>query len=242
MLAKLYRKRYDYLSNFAKDREAFSDEYNIVHSTINLIMPKPDKMHWYDGWFYARYLDPWVKRVREMVSSFIENDSSVIDIGSGTGALAFQLAGRCKRVVGVDLSSHMIAFANQRRERECFPNVSFLHLDAARLSEHIHRTFDYAVMSLALHEIPVPQGVKIMKELEAVADRIIIADFKTPQPVNLRGICNVGPELLAGIDHFKNCMLFISSGGIHSMLEETGLKVQEEMTDEVEKYEIVKAY
>ena len=56
--------------------------------------------------------DPRHEETRELISSFIGKNSSVLDIGCGTGALARHLAPRCKQVAGLDLSSRMIEEAN----------------------------------------------------------------------------------------------------------------------------------
>ncbi len=74
-----------------------------------------DKKHWYDGKFYAKYFDPWEKEIREIIYNFIENDSSVLDVGCGTGALVFYIAEKCKQVIGIELSLKLLHFANQEK-------------------------------------------------------------------------------------------------------------------------------
>ena len=51
-----------------------------------------------------------------------------LEIGCGTGAFARQLAGRCERVVGLDLSPEMIRVARSRSGQ--FENLEFELADA----------------------------------------------------------------------------------------------------------------
>ncbi len=201
---------------------------------------KYDKKHWYDGWFYAKFIDPWVSEVREAICDFIEADSCVIDIGSGTGALAFQLAERCRYVAGIDLSSEMVEFASRRKEQGGFLNVEFFHLDAAGLSEIAKQRFDCAVISLMLHEISAPDRVSVINEAKHIAGEIVIADLNVPQPRGLRGIWNMAPEFLAGADHFRNAVSFILNGGIQPLLDRKAFRIENELVDRIRKYKVVR--
>ena len=51
-----------------------------------------NKYHWYDGWFYDKVIAPNQDKLFGQITSLIEPESSVIDIGCGTGRLAFALA------------------------------------------------------------------------------------------------------------------------------------------------------
>jgi SAM-dependent methyltransferase len=56
------------------------------------------------------------------------NCGTALEIGCGTGAFARQLAGRCRRVIGIDLSAEMIRVARSRSSR--FENLEFELADA----------------------------------------------------------------------------------------------------------------
>ncbi len=66
-----------------------------------------DAKHWWDGWVYAIIVDPMEKEIRDMISNYIDDNSSMIDLGCATGILEFELAGRCKKLVGVDITPRM---------------------------------------------------------------------------------------------------------------------------------------
>jgi len=199
-----------------------------------------DKKHWYDGWFYAIFVDPWEKEIGETISNFIENDSTVIDIGCGTGAIVFRLAKKCKRVVGIELSLKMIQYANKQKEKGNYPNVEFIHADAANLSEIIHQRFDYATTSLVIHEMTVNDRLKAINEMKSIAENIIIADYIAPQPKNLWGISNILSEIFAGIDHYRNYRSFIARKGIDNLLFTCGLNIEQEQIDKFRTFRIVK--
>ena len=50
----------------------------------------------------------------------------MLDVGCGTGDLAFRMAPHAKEVVGIELSPTMAEYANQRRSDEGFEHVSFV--------------------------------------------------------------------------------------------------------------------
>ncbi|MBI2463677.1 methyltransferase domain-containing protein [Candidatus Peregrinibacteria bacterium] len=75
-----------------------------------------DKPHYYDGILYEMLIDPFFKEIRDSMSAQIKSGSSVIDIGCGTGSFVFELAEKCKLVVGVEISSKMFERAKSRQK------------------------------------------------------------------------------------------------------------------------------
>src|SRR5664280_748525 len=84
-----------------------------------------NKNHWYDGWFYDLVIAPNQDNLFEQVKNLIEPGSRVIDIGCGTGRLDFALAGKCKSVLGIDLSERNIERANLRLLQNPNEKISF---------------------------------------------------------------------------------------------------------------------
>ena len=41
--------------------------------------------HWYDGWFYDNFLAPNQDNAYKIIKNFIDDDSTVLDAGCGTG-------------------------------------------------------------------------------------------------------------------------------------------------------------
>jgi ubiquinone/menaquinone biosynthesis C-methylase UbiE len=201
-----------------------------------------NKTHWYDGYFYAKYLDPWTKELREMISQYIEDNSSVIDIGCGTGALAFEIAEKCKSVVGVELSLKMLRHAYEQKQKGDFSHVEFVHADGSRLTEMVKGKFDYATTSFVLHEMSQKERLKAVEEMKKIAQKVIIADFVAPQPKNFWGFLNTFSEALGGPGHFKGYWSFLTSGGIEMLLNKYGMKIEDETVDKTRTFKVVKAY
>jgi len=74
---------------------------------------------------------------------------SVIDIGTGVGRLAFDVARYARRVLGVDPHEDALALAWERCHRERRTNVEFRFADARTL-EIGRARFDRAILSWSL--------------------------------------------------------------------------------------------
>ena len=79
-------------------------------------------------------------------------ESTILEIGFGTGIFARTAAGRCKKVVAFDVSEAMRLYAQQKARAEGIANVEFrkggfLNFDVGE------EQFDFAFSSLALHHL-----------------------------------------------------------------------------------------
>ncbi len=200
-----------------------------------------DKTHFYDGWLYSKTDDPGKQMIRDMIAERIPGNSSVVDIGCGTGALALQLAGKCRKVVGIDLSSKMIQFADKRKNEAGHSNVEFFHGDAASLLETLDEKFDYATIAVALHEMPIGAGLEILSQTRFLAKKLIVADYITPQPWSARGMINRLEELLAGAEHYRIFRSFHAHGGLWTLFAESGLKIERETVDKTGTYVVLES-
>lgn len=191
-------------------------------------MDTHDKPHWYDGAFYELFLDPALAEVRTLIRDQIEMGSSVLDVGCGTGALVFSLAEKCRQAVGIDLSKKMIDRANDKKNEFGLTTIEFRHANATILSETANREFDYATISMAVHEMPRQIQNLVILGMKRVANKIIIADYLAPQPANIRGFTTWAIEFLAGRHHFQQFRQYQQMKGLDSLLERSGLKIVHE--------------
>jgi SAM-dependent methyltransferase len=200
-----------------------------------------DVKQWFDGIIYAAGIDPVLRKTREITTGYIAEDSKVIDICCGTGALVFKIAERCEYVTGVDYSSGMIKYANKEKEDRGLTNVEFVHADATNLSLYQDRVFDYAVLSFTIHEMPQDIRVPVLREAMRIANVVIIVDYMIPMPVNRIGLINLRYEFIAGYDHFRNFLNYRHNRGLDGLLEKVELTIEEETTEYQGGSRIVKA-
>jgi len=187
-----------------------------------------NKFHWYDGYFYDKVIAPNLDETFTIMRAMMSKDSSIIDIGSGTGRFVFQAAQKFKTVVGVDLSSRNINFAKSKLGKMELDNVSFLHANASDLTSHFQQKFDYATVSYVIHEMPYQDRLAVLKAMREISNEIIIGDYLIPQPINQRGISNRIAEFLAGKDHFTNYLNFVRHNGTYGLIETLGMQILQE--------------
>jgi len=77
----------------------------------------------------------------------------LIEIGTGTGALALQASRRCKKVIAVDVSMPMLAFAKKKADGAGITNILFYH-GGFLTYEHADPPVETIVTNTALHHLP----------------------------------------------------------------------------------------
>jgi trans-aconitate 2-methyltransferase len=101
---------------------------------------------------YAKNSDAQLKWARELRQNLnLQGNESVLDVGCGDGKITADFATSLPkgRVVGVDSSSEMIAYANRTYKSQEYPNLSFACLDARYLE--FDREFDLCFSNAVLH-------------------------------------------------------------------------------------------
>ena len=183
-----------------------------------------NKKHWYDGWIYDRIVAPNQKGVFERIEALIREESDVIDIGCGTGRLAFKLAGKSRSILGIDLSQTNIRRADSNLKNMPDDKIAFKHSDLAALLKDGTRHFDYAVLSFVIHEVNEDERVVLLKEAGVIADKIIICDH-LPDTSVFAAITREAVEFLAGREHYRNFRSFVEKEGIIKLAKESGFKI-----------------
>ena len=186
------------------------------------------KFHWYDGIIYDKIIAPNQKKLFGQIIDLIEPESTLLDVGCGTGFFSFQVESKCKSIVGIDLSKRNIDHANKNLSVESRAKLSFRQTNIeSLLDEPIH--FDYAVLTYVIHEVNENERIPLLKAIAKVADKIIIGDYLVPQPKSISGKMTEIIEFFAGKEHYINFKDYEKNGGIHYLANASGLKIQQEI-------------
>ncbi len=109
----------------------------------------------------------------------VKMGSKILDVGTGTGKLAFAFAKKGYDVIGIDLSEAMIKVANKNSK---YKNMRFQVGDATNL-KFDDNSFDVCCASFMLHDTLPTIREKILKEMVRVAKPkglILIVDYGLP--------------------------------------------------------------
>jgi ubiquinone/menaquinone biosynthesis C-methylase UbiE len=131
----------------------------------------------------------WGRRGRQWRASVadrldLQPGQRALDVASGSGRLAFELASRVVpggTVDGVDAASEMVNYATRANKRRNLP-VTF-QTAAAQQLPFPDRTFDAVTCTLALHHIAAHQRPLAVNEMHRVlkpGGRLLIADLQAP--------------------------------------------------------------
>lgn len=191
-----------------------------------------NKNHWYDGWFYDRFIAPNQDKLFGQIKNLIQPNSGIIDIGCGTGRLEFTLRDKCKSVLGIDLSKRNIDRANLKLLDQPNEKISFKHNNLSEIIREGQTHFDYAVLTYVIHEVNEEERITLLKEIAVVADKIIIGDYLVPQPKGFGSFVSEVIEFIAGAEHYRNFKSYVAKGGIHYLADKAGLKIIEEISNQ----------
>jgi len=199
-----------------------------------------NKNHWYDGWFYDRLIAPNQDRMFGEIKKLIMQNSSVLDVGCGTGRFSFSIAEKVSKIVGIDLSNKNITTAKQTLLKNPNNKISFLHTTLSDLILQ-HQHYDYAVMTYVIHEVNPEDRIGLIKEMINLADNIIIGDYLVPVKSGFWSGLNEVVEYLAGKEHYNNYKDFIKHGGLKTLFNDSGLKITTSISNKPATSEIVLA-
>ena len=126
------------------------------------------------------HTDPQVlKRVVEMSSP--QTDWIALDVATGTGHTAFALAAHTSSVVGIDLTTEMLAEAKQLRASQAVPNVVFCASDVHHLP-FVEGSFDLVTCRRAAHHFSrIAVALQEMHRILRVGGRLVVDDRSVPE-------------------------------------------------------------
>lgn len=152
-----------------------------------------------------------------------EPKSKIIDVATGTGAQAYELAKLNLNVTGIDLSPEMLEQAKKKCKDRL--TLKFQHADATEIP-YKDNYFDYSSISLGLHDMPYDIEILVLKEMKRVTKKggqILIVDYMEPKKHLVAKISH----LLVSLYETKNYKPFIKHG-LNAILSEVRLKIYRE--------------
>ena len=192
-------------------------------------MTEINKNHWYDGWFYDKFIAPNQDRLFESIKNLTDSNLKIIDVGCGTGRFSFSISDKCKSVLGIDLSKRNIDRANLVLSRNPNEKILFQHKSARDIISSNNEHFDLAVMTYVIHEVNKEEREKLLNEIAQIADKIIIGDYLFPTPGGFWSALNRLVEFAAGSEHYRNFKSYLSGKGITGLAEKAGFKIIKEI-------------
>ncbi|MGE5609115.1 MAG: class I SAM-dependent methyltransferase [Bacillota bacterium] len=102
---------------------------------------------------HLRYRNVEQENARVFDALKLTTESTVLDMGTGTGFFALAAAQRCARVFAVDVSSAMLDYARQKARRANLTNIEF-HPGGFLTYNHTAAPVDAIVSQVVLHHLP----------------------------------------------------------------------------------------
>ena len=178
------------------------------------------------GYIYRIFIDPLLSGVRTSIIGKIDKGSRIIDIACGTGSLALSIAGVADHVTGIDLDEKLICYADKRAINRGLRNrIQYEVHDATSLLCYHDREFDIAVTSMSVHQFDSDIAVRVLREMQRIASKVIIADYNCPRPAGLSGFLAYMIERMARSDHSRNYNNYMKKGGLGYFTGMAGLSV-----------------
>jgi len=177
---------------------------------------------------YETLVDPFLRDVRRITPEFsgMKAGDRVLDVCCGTGAQVLEYGRRDVIATGIDISPGMLNIAARNMMKQKAVNVSFQLADATNLP-FPDRSFDYASISLGLHDKEKLTRDRILCELKRVVKQygaLIFIDFQVPMPNNVWAAFARTIEFLVGRSNYRAFKDYLRSGGLRQLLRSHGLR------------------
>jgi len=144
-------------------------------------MPAASTYHASDGAAYELFLGRWTKVLAPPLLDFAElpSDGPLLDVGTGTGSLAFAMAQRwpTRQITGIDIAEAYIAYARSLAAGSS-PTFETGDVSALRFQDN---TFSGATAQLVLNFVPDAKAAVIeMKRVTRTGGAVVAAvwDFR----------------------------------------------------------------
>jgi len=97
---------------------------------------------------------PAFERKKSITREHLRTDSTVLEIGCGTGSLALDMARHAGHIHGLDISAEMLRIADQKRQAQGVTNVTFRQGTLDGAPPYPRESFDSVWAYSILHLVP----------------------------------------------------------------------------------------
>jgi ubiquinone/menaquinone biosynthesis C-methylase UbiE len=172
--------------------------------------------------FIAKYIQKAYNELFKLIKTELKNNYRVLEIGTGTGIVALEIAGLVEKIVAVDYSSEMIRVAKEKLSQTEIDNVEF-RVSRASMIGCKDKEFDVIIASNVFHLIPNPESV--LQEIERLLrddGRLILATYCHGENLKTKIISSI-----MGLSGFKAVNRW-SITGFKEFIEKNGFKIETE--------------
>jgi ubiquinone/menaquinone biosynthesis C-methylase UbiE len=131
-----------------------------------------------------RNLEQEIDEIRRMLD--LNDQSSILEVGTGTGEFAVGIAGHYKKIYAIDVSSEMLEYARRKADLKGIGNIEFHHAGFLTY-EHDGEPLDAIVSQLTLHHLPdfwKMIGLKRLAALLRADGKLYLKDVVFPSGID----------------------------------------------------------
>ena len=177
--------------------------------------------------FYTIFIEPLLSAPKKTLKDIIvkKRYTDILEVGCGTGKQSIMISQSGINVTCVDISDSMFPKNYSSKGK-----LTFLKADGRSIPLN-SKSFDAALISLALHEMDKEYRIPVLKEmLRLLRDRgsLYIMDYSI-NPQTRKSFAKFTIkfiEWLAGKRHNRNFKNFIQNGGVPPLAAQLNLKIK----------------
>jgi len=155
------------------------------------------------------------KAIRELKK---DNPEWILDIATGTGAiaiLAYQLL-RPKKIIGIDISEHMLELARKKVEKEGLGSVIELQTGDSETIKFADNSFDAVIVAFGVRNFEkLENGLKEMLRVLKPGGKLVVLEFSRPRVKIFRSLYQlymsvVAPEVARWFSQNKKAYQYLN--------------------------------